>query len=75
VLTPITVVPKPKPSAAVANSRMPNAMFGEDIKKLLSARRAIETRLLPRPSRNTRFKCQSLANVGARLEARMASIT
>jgi hypothetical protein len=45
------------------------------MKKLLSASKVIETRLLPRPSRNTLFKFQRRAKTGARLEARIAWTT
>src|SRR2546425_13203203 len=71
----MTVAPKPRPSAAVANSRMPYARLEEDLNRLLMASKAIETRSLPRPSRKTRFNFQRRANAGTRLEARMARST
>jgi hypothetical protein len=54
---------------------MPYARLVVDSTKLLRTSKVMETRLLTRPSRNTRFKCQRRAKAGARLEARIARIT
>jgi hypothetical protein len=51
------------------------ARLFEDIKTVLSVSSVIEIRLLLRPSKKTRFKCQRRANAGARLEARIARTT